>query len=275
MKCCETLTLVALSMALLVLSAAPASASGSSWGYEAWLSSATAVKPEPSGEWHVNIGLGSGLAPDYLGSSDYGNTFLPLVDIDWRGAYFLSTKRGAGLSVYRKGNLRFGPRLTYDRGRNSKVNPLLNGLTDIDSSIEAGFFVENFSGPWRFTADVRQGITKGHKGALANLGVAFGGRFSERASLIFGGGVTWMSADYAVAYFGVPAGRTATLRPQFTPSAGTRDFDGYANLIFNLNKSVYVTLDARVNFMRGSAEESPLTGRATQVFVGTIVGHRF
>lgn len=275
MKCRETLKLVALSMALLVLLAAPASASGSSWGYEAWLSSATSVKPEPSGDWHVNIGLGSGFAPDYLGSSDYESTFLPLVDIDWRGAYFLSTKRGAGVSVYRKGNLRFGPRLTYDRGRNSDVNPLLNGLADIDGSIEAGLFVENFSGPWRFTADVRQGITKGHKGALANIGAAFGGRFSERASLIFGGGLTWMSADYAVAYFGVPADKTATLRPQFTSDSGLRDFDGYANLIFNFNQHVYVTLDGRVNFMLGGAGESPLTGRAAQVFVGTIVGFRF
>ena len=275
MKCCGSLTLVALSMALLVLPAAPASATGSSWGYEAWLSSATAVKPAPTGDWHVNIAIGSGIAPDYLGSSDYESILLPLVDIDWRGAYFLSTKRGAGVSVYRKGNLRVGPRLTYDRGRDSDDNPLLDGLADIDSSIEAGLFFENFSSAWRFTADVRQGVTEGHEGVLASFGAAFGGRFSERASLIFGGGITWMSADYAVAYFGVPADKAAARRPAFTPDSGLRDIDGYADLIFNFNQNVYVTLSGRVNFLIGGAGEGPLTGREAQVFVGTLVGFRF
>ena len=259
----------------LLLAAGPAKASGYGWGLEAWLAGANAVSPPPADAWAINLGIGAGYVPDYLGSDDYEGTILPLVDIEWRRAYFISTQRGIGTHFIREGNLRIGGRLTYDRGREASDNILLNGLEEIDPSVEAGLFLLNYSGPWRFFADVRRGVTDGHEGTLVSGGVAMGGRFSERASLICGGGATWMDGTYAEAYFGVPANRVTALRPFFTPESGFRDVDGYMHLIYNFTQQVYLSLDTRVTLFVGDANDSPLVEQSYQAFTGMMVGYRF
>ena len=259
---------------LLALAATPAAASGTSWGLEAWLSGATAVTTPTDRQWKGNFGVGTGVAPDYLGSADYEGVILPLVDIEWRGRYFLTTQRGLGVNLFRDRTLRAGPRITYDLGRDSGDNPFLAGLTDVDPSLEAGFFFELYRGNWRYTGDLRNGITDGHDGLLGSFGVAVGGRISERASLIFGGDLTWMDSDYVQAYFGVLAGQAASGRPAFEGTAGVRDVSGRGTLVYNINPTIYVSLDARVNWFIEPVD-SPLVQDPYQFFGGAILGYRF
>ena len=259
----------------LLLATGPAKASGYGWGLEAWLAGANAVSPPPENEWAINLGIGAGYVPDFLGSDDYEGTILPLVDIEWRRAYFASTQRGIGAHFIRKGNLRIGGRLTYDRGREPGDNIILNGLEEIDPSVEAGLFLLNYSGAWRFFVDVRRGVTDGHEGTLASGSVALGGRFSERASLVFGGGATRVDGSYAEAYFGVPANQATAQRAFFTPESGFRDVDGYMHLVYNFTRQIYLSLDTRVTLFVGDANDSPLVEQSFQAFTGMMVGYRF
>ena len=182
-----------------------------------------------------------GSAPEYIGGKDYEPVVLPLIDIDWRGRAFASTQRGLGFSFFRSNSgFRMGTRLTYDLGRDSSDDPFLRGLRDIDPGPEAGLFFDNYSGPWRISADLRKGlVSKGHNGILGSLLVAFGGKLNQRASLILGASVTGGDAKYNNAYFGV-TGSAAGLAP-FTATSGLRDAGTQINFIYLFSERVYAT----------------------------------
>lgn len=262
------------SLSFLIISHA-AQANGSNWGLEAWLAGANALHHPSDDEWSINLGIGAGWVPQYQGSDDYEGTALPLIDIEWRQAYFVSTQRGLGIHLYRKGNLRLGGRLTYDQGRSPDDNIELIGLDEIEGSVEAGVFAINYAGPWRFFADIRRGITEGHEGLLISASAAIGGRFSERASLIFGGGATWMDGTYGEAHFGIPSNKATVFRPSFTVKSGLRDFDGFMHLVYNLTPRLYWSLDSRITTYVGDASNSPLTKETYQAFTGMVIGMRF
>ena len=126
------------------------------WGN--WLSSGNAVKPATPKAFRTNIAAGAGIAPEYLGGDQYELKPLLLADVEYRGEFFLSTQRGLGWAFYKKGNIRFGPRLTVDYGRDSGGSDALEGLPDVDPAIEVGLFGEFYNGPFRLMLSVAQDI---------------------------------------------------------------------------------------------------------------------
>ncbi len=249
---------------------------GTTRSYESQLSGATdtAIDFSSGSNWRGMVGGGAGIAPEFIGADDYEISPLPLFDIEWRGAYFASTERGVGLNFVRRNNLRFGPRFTYDRGRDSSDNSFLSGLPDVDPSIELGVFVESISGPWRFKADLRQGITDGHEGLVASLDIALGGRLSDRTNLILGGVAHYASEDYMKAYFDVTvagAGRAAFS----TDGGGFSDIGAYGTLVYNFSDRVFVSTVLRGSLLMGDAADSPISQADGQYFLGTVFGYRF
>lgn len=253
----------------------PAHATGSTLGLESYLAGATSILPNRRKAWNFNLGIGVGTAPEYIGGKDYEPVVLPLIDIDWRGRVFASTQRGLGFSFFRSNSgFRMGTRLTYDLGRDSGDDPFLRGLRDIDPGPEAGLFFDNYSGPWRISADVRKGlVSKGHNGILGSLSVAFGGKLNQRASLILGASVTGGDAKYNNAYFGV-SGSAAGLAP-FTATSGLRDAGTQINFIYLFSERVYATIDAKLNILLGDSSKSPIVQEDLPFFLGTVVGIRF
>jgi outer membrane scaffolding protein for murein synthesis (MipA/OmpV family) len=236
---------------------------------EAWTSGAMATRVDRGGpEFRFNVGGGFGFAPDYHGSDDYGIQFLPLVDIEWRGAYFLSTQRGLGLNLIRRRQTRAGPRITRAAARKKTLNTDLSAATDLDPSYELGLFGEHFRGPWRFDADIRYGLNKtGHHGVIASAGVALGGRLSELSSLIVGGKFHWANADYMVANYGVPS--------VYTPTGGLRDLVGYASVVYNVTDQIYLSIDGRGEMLMDQVSLSPIVKADMQYFLGTVLGVHF
>ncbi len=244
--------------------------------WEAWMTGPTATRIGGAKEWHVNVGAGVGFAPDYLGSDDYVFHALPLVDIEWRGAYFLSTQRGLGLNVIRNRQTKAGPRLTLSPARNASENTDLTGMADIKRSIEIGVFAQHHSGPWRFDADIRYGMNeKGHKGIIGGMGLALGGRLSEDSSLIIGGNFRFANAQYLISNFGVSTSEVTAARVAYAPTAGFVDFGAWASLIYNLNENIYVSIDGRGSLLADQASLSPITKEESQYFIGSTVGYRF
>ena len=252
-----------------------ADATGSTLGLESYLAGATAILPDRRKAWNYNIGIRIGSAPEYMGGKDYEPVVLPLIDIDWRGRAFASTQRGLGFSFLRTNSgFRLGTRLTYDLGRDSGDAPILRGLQDIDPSFEAGLFFDNYSGPWRISADVRKGLqSSGHNGILGSLAISFGGKLNQRANLILGASVTGGNATYNDTYFGV-VGSAAGL-PNYSAKSGLRDGGAQINFIYLFNERVYATIDAKVNLLLGDPGKSPIVQEDLPFFVGTVVGIRF
>tara|TARA_B100000029_G_scaffold312132_1_gene304639 strand:+ start:247 stop:1059 length:813 start_codon:yes stop_codon:yes gene_type:complete len=241
--------------------------------YEHWLAGAMATRLGERGEWRVVMGAGAGLAPEYRGADDYEGKALPLVDIEWRGAYFASTQRGLGVNIVRQRSTRAGPRITYDLGRDTSDSTALIGLADVDLTVEAGVFAEHFTRAWRIKADLRMGLN-GHEGIIGSFDVALGGALADRTSLIIGGKIHAADEKYMQAYFGVPAGGTTNFT-FFQPKAGLRDITGYATMTYVITDNIYVTLDMSASLMTGDAADSPISISDDQYFVGTMIAYRF
>ena len=243
---------------------------------EAWTFGSTATRIENDSEWRVNFGAGLGFGPDYIGSDDYTAHFLPIADIEWRGAYFLSTQRGLGLNIVRRRQTKAGPRLTWSAGRDAADNTDLSGMGDLSSSIEAGLFFQHYNGPWRLEGDLKYGLNaSGHHGIVGSASLALGGRLSEDSSLILGGFASFASATYMIANFGVTSAQATTGRTAYTPTAGLKDIGGFASIVYNVDRNIYLTIDGRGTLMMDQASNSPLVKASDQYFVGTTVGYRF
>ena len=271
------LVIAAFAAALLVPLAAEAAEVGG-FGWEAQQAGALDSRVETLSDNQLTgiVGGGFGAAPEYIGSADYRPVFLPLIDLEWRGAYFLSTQRGLGLNFIRRRTVRAGPRLTLDPGRDSSDNSFLTGLADINPSIEAGVFFEGFSGAWRLKGDFREGLQgSGHNGLVGTIDLGLGGRLDERTNLILGGTVHWTGSTYAQAVFGVPAAQATGSRAAFNGTSGFTDVGVYANMVYNVNQRVFQTGLARVTALVGSAADSPLSQSDQQYFAGALIAYRF
>lgn len=262
-----------LSIAVLFGAVLHASHAHAQQDYEEWLSGAMATRLGQHGEWRVVVGGGAGLAPEYRGADDYEAKGLPLIDIEWRGAYFASTQRGLGVNIIRQRSTRAGPRFTLDLGREASDSKALTGLQDVDRTVEAGVFFQHYTRAWRIEGDLRMGLN-GHEGVLGSFDVALGGAIAERANLIIGGNIFVADEKYLQAYFGVPAGGTANFA-FFQPKAGLRDVGGYASLVYIVTDNIFVTLDARASLLMGDAASSPISVSDDQYFFGTTVAYRF
>lgn len=242
----------------------------------AWTFGSVATRIENSSEWKVNLGAGLGIGADYVGSDDFTAHTLPVVDIEWRGAYFLSTQRGLGLNLIRNRQTKAGPRLTWSAGRKASVNTALAGMGDLDPSIEGGAFIQHYSGPWRFEADLRYGLNSaGHKGFVGSTSLALGGQLSENSNMILGASTTYGSSAYMKAHFGVTTAQAVNGRVAYEPTAGFENFAGFATFIYNINKQIYLTIDGRAALMMDQAANSPLVQASDQYFLGSTVGYRF
>ena len=72
-------------------------------GLEAQLSGAldTRIDSSSTRDFQVIAGAGLGLKRIFIGADTFELAVLPLLDIEWRRAYFFSTQRGLGLNLFR------------------------------------------------------------------------------------------------------------------------------------------------------------------------------
>jgi len=210
------------------------------------------------------------------------------LDVNYAGRLFLSSQDGVGWNVWRKRHFRAGPRITFDQGRQASDAPFLVGLPDIDFGTEVGFFFESYAGSLRFKGDIRQEIGGGHGGLLMSGEVAWGSPWTENASIIIGMRGTYMDDSYAKTYFSISAadarpdfpGRT---RLEYTAQSGMRDFNGFFQIVYNINQALYVAGEVRGTILMENVANSPLadvehpflTGLDGFVTSSILFGYRF
>jgi len=246
--------------------------------WELWTSAANAVLPAkrgPAGPFRFNVAVGAAVVPEYFGSDEIETRALPLLDVNYAGALFLSTQQGVGWNMWRKRTVRAGPRVTLDFGRQAADSPNLTGLPDIEIGTEMGFFVESFLASWRFKGDIRKEVGGGHAGLLINGEAAWGNRWSKNASLILGMRTTYMDDTYADSYFTVLAANIGAGRPAYAAAAGFRDINGFAQVVYDFTQAFYVATEIRGTMLLSQAADSPITKTDT-FFTGSVMaGVRF
>ena len=246
--------------------------------WELWTSPATAILPDRRVEknpFRINIAGGGVAAPEFLGSDTLALKSLPLLDVNYAGALFLSTQQGIGWNAWRKRTLRAGPRLTFDFGRQAADSPSLAGLPDIEFGTEVGLFVESFVASWRFKGDIRKEIGGGHGGLLLNGEAAWGSRWSKNVSIVLGVRGTYMDDTYAESYFSVAPANVRAGRTQYAAAGGFRDFNGFVQIVYDFTQAFYVAGEFRGTALMEQAANSPLAEVDAFVSGSFLVGFRF
>jgi outer membrane protein len=268
-------TLVTLFASLFTLPAGAADVGIS--GFEGQLSAMMDIRStvKPDSDWQGIVGAGAGVRPKFPGSEDYEVTLLPGFDVEWRGAYFLSTHRGLGLNFFRGPTFKAGPRLTYDFGRDSSESNFLRGLPDIDAGAELGVFGEALFGDLRLRSDLRKGLSEGgHNGYVLTIDGAYGGQVNDQLRIVLGGFTHYVTEEFMQKYFDVSVG--AAGRPVFRSSGGgLTDLGVYLNMHYSVTERAFVSFATRGATFIGDAADSPISQQDLQYFLGLSVGYRF
>jgi outer membrane scaffolding protein for murein synthesis (MipA/OmpV family) len=218
-------------------------------------------------KWALSIGLQGGFSPDYEGSNDYKFSPGPNISASWRDLIFYKGKT-LGANLVRQKKLKAGPLLSWTSGRSEDDNEKLEGLGDVDDSLEAGGFIAYRKKPWRFRAEVRQDVGSGHEGALVAVNAGTAMPF-ENPLVLVELGLTWASADYMESFFGIDAQQAANSGLQsYSADAGVKDFN------LRMTGGYAITrrwrLGGAIEYKRlvGDASDSPIVDEANQFFAG-------
>lgn len=236
--------------------------------------------PDSLKDFHGRIGLGVGGFPEYEGSDEYGVRALPLVDIRHPKFLFLkgaSSDTNNGLASagwtflhlsYSKTSgseawLSLGPLVRYRGGRDEDDADALEGLDDVDGSVEVGGFMEASAGPWSLDVTVAQDVSDGHDGLLVAFGVKYSAQLGDNLTISAGPTASWASEHYMQSFFGITGGQAArTGFAIFNAEEGFKDVGLQVRTSYVLSK--HWVLDGQLGYwhLLGDAADSPLVEAA-------------
>ena len=173
-------------------------------------------------KWTLSIGLAGGVSPEYEGSDTYEFGAGPNLAGSWGDIFFFKGKT-LGANLIRQKKLKAGLILSGASGRDEDDNDTLDGLGDIDSTIEAGGFISYRIKPWRFELEARQDVGSEHDGALVEMSA--GTTLPFDTPLVFVAlGATWASDDYMESFFGIDAKQSANSgHKKYKAESGIKD----------------------------------------------------
>jgi outer membrane scaffolding protein for murein synthesis (MipA/OmpV family) len=267
-----------------------------------------AINPMPDGSRDMYVGLGVLSAPRYEGSGSRKESALPVIQVQWSSGVFISGL-SAGMHLSSQPSFEFGPILTIMPGRseggtnngavgvgsvadtilalpiiapgskaaNFSGNRLV-GMDEIGTRLLAGgFFNYNVMPQWRLTSTALWGAGKERNGASLELGVQrLAADIAPHHSLALSASVTVVNRDYNQSYFGVtlPEAIHSDNLP-YDAAGGLKDASVGARWNWALSPSWLLTSNLQAARLLGSARNSPLVERPTNVTVSTALAYRF
>ncbi|MEM7044867.1 MAG: MipA/OmpV family protein [Pseudomonadota bacterium] len=255
-------------------------------------SEALAQRPGETAGWGIDVGAGLILAPSYLGDDAYQLSAVPNIRINYGDDFFASVRGGVGYNVIKRGSWRAGPIAVYDFGRDEDGGggPFviagddtddLEGLGDVDGTIEFGGFLEYDTRPLNARIEVRQGLN-GHEGLIGELSLRTGARFviADRPVIFrIGPNVTLVDDTYNDAFFGVDAGQSAASGlDEFDADGGFLSYGVGSTVVVPLNGQVSAVGFARYRRLAADAADSSLVedrGSANQGSFGIFLNYSF
>ncbi|WP_162914277.1 MipA/OmpV family protein [Taklimakanibacter lacteus] len=234
-------------------------------------------EPEPS-KWSIIIGGGGAYLPDYEGSDDYEFQPFPFASIVYDDFVFISGP-SLGVNLLNHEGLKAGPIARYSFGRDEDDNNALEGLGDVDDSIELGGFIKYEIGIWSAGLTVTQDVAGGHEGLLAEAttGVAFALTENLRSSLE--ASASWADSNYMETYFGISSSQAASSGyGEYEADSGFKDAGVTFGLDYRITESIGIGGRAQYKRLLGDAADSPIVadeGSADQFLSTLFLTYRF
>lgn len=208
-------------------------------------------------DFELTVGGAAGVGPDYEGADSYEAVALPFFELSWRDRIFVGLDGIRALNPLTE-NIRIGPLLSYDGGRDEDDNDDLEGLGDVDGSVTLGIVAEVEFGPYQFDARVEKAID-GHTGWLAALAASRNFQLSERLNLGLALKTSLADDDYMNDFFGITAmqSRRSGLS-RFDADAGFKDVGVGLSLDYALTDHWLLFASGGYARLLGDAADSPL-----------------
>lgn len=228
---------------------------------------------------NLSLGVGPEFRPDYFGSDNYEVRPDPQVYVKFRNFVFLDND-GADLALFGFSRFAFGPSIRLLGDRDEDENPALEGLGDIDRTLEVGGFVATtFARRVLVRAKIRKGVAGGHDGTIIDAAGTVLLFRKGRVSTSVSGTASWIDSEYADTFFSVtPEQSLNSGLAQFDADAGFRDVGGSINGYINIGKRW--SLNPYIQYRRISKDiaQTPIIdefGDRNQVTIGMHLMREF
>lgn len=232
----------------------------------------------------LSLGIGLGLAPDYIGSDEY--TGIPMVYGKMTcpaGDYYVelagTTVRA---NVVNHDHLVFGPLANYRLGRDDAVSVddnVVEKMDSVDDSFEVGAFLGLVVDEWAFMAEAFQDVSDGHDGFLVTFSGSYTWDVSSSLNLILGGSTTWADSDYMGAFFDVsPRDSIRSGLPVYDADSQWRDVSCSLGAMYAWNDEWSLRLSGGYSWLISDAKNSPVTedrGDKNQFHFGVMAIYTF
>jgi outer membrane protein len=263
---------------LIIMASITGATMGAAAGHAADESYTTSTEDAKGSTWSVVVGAGGAYAPDYEGSDDYEFQPFPFVSIVYDDFVFINGT-SVGINLLDFDGLKAGPIARYGFGRDEDDNNALDGLDDVDDSIEVGGFVNYEIGIWSAGLTVMQDVGGGHEGLVAEATTGVSVPLTDNLTSSLEGSATWASGDYMETYFGISPKQSARSGlEEFDADAGFKDVAVTLGLNYMFTESIALSGRAQYKRLLEDAAESPIVddkGSADQFFGGLFLTYRF
>ena len=224
-------------------------------------------------QWHVVLGAGAMVTPEYEGGKEFKVLPVPFVSATF-GDTVTVDPRGVSVNVYEIQGLRLGARLGYDLGRQEDDSDRLRGLGDIDVAAVAGVSLGYQFGPLQLYGALDK-IIGGSDGLEAKVGVSTSKTFG-RFTLEGGVSATWADDKYMESYFGVtPAQSLLSGHDVYDAQAGFKSVDLTAAVTYMVTANWMVRGQVGVGYLLGDAADSPVVEEKVQPSAMLSIGYKF
>ncbi len=267
-----------------------------------------AVNRMPDGSRDLYFGLGAVSTARYEGARAQRVAAFPVLQLEWSNGIFISGM-SAGMHLSKEPAVEFGPLLAVQPRRTesgsatgiggvnsaappgsmlvaqppmvNRITPVsgrLDGMDPIATRLQAGGFFNYYLSPHlRLTNELLYGSGSERTGATWSVGLQrVAAAASSHHSLSFSAGVTLANRAYNQAFFGVTpieAGRSGYA--VYEATGGLKDAHLGAHWNWALAPAWIVTSGLQAKHLLGSAKDSPLVERPTNLTVSTALAYRF
>lgn len=234
-----------------------------------------------AGNWYLKVGGAILHAPKFEGASGRVLSFQPLVSLGKHGpaARFTSRNDNISLALVDNGGFRAGVAGKFIWGRDEATDSRLRGLSPVKFGGEAGVFAEVYPTDFaRLRAEVRHGL-RSHNGVVVDVAADAFFDITQDVRISGGPRMTWASARYHEAYFGVDAAESAAsgLR-QYSPGSGFKSLGLGGAVTWKATDQLETSLFAEYSRLMGPAGKSSLVeqrGSKNQFTLGASAIYRF
>jgi len=233
--------------------------------------------------WRFSAGLGVFSRPKYPGSGETQLVPVPLVSANY-GRYFIGGTPGAGFpvgvgaSLIQNGDWRvgvaLGGELTKPRAASDAL--ILRGWGDISETALGSVFAA-YAHDWLSVRGYLVSDIGGHdQGTRIAIDVEGRYRLNEKLTLSAGPGLTWANGKYTQTFYGISAQQSliAGVGP-YAAGSGLNTVRFSVGAQYQLTPQWSLGASVIAAWLRGDAEDSPITEDKSQNTYGIFASYRF